>query len=213
MGFFDDLQHSVNKGMEAASRTGQQAKLSLERSNLESQREDLYAQLGKGLYDVVCANGELRAGREPLLDGIASLNEQIADVARRIDALAQPAPATAPAAARTPGTPAVASTSAAPGTPAPAGITTCFCSVCGARVSTSDRFCQVCGTPMTQILEAAGVVVAEPAPQPTPVAQPEPEPAPQPEAEAAPATVTCPGCGAAIDPGDRFCAYCGTRIL
>jgi hypothetical protein len=95
-------------------------------------------------------------------------------------------------------------------------------------------FCANCGTPLQapmpdataepEMVASRPPTVAVPVPvptsQPTPVAtsQPAPVAAPEPavatDAASQPAAtpLACTNCGAALEPGDRFCANCGTPV-
>ena len=94
---------------------------------------------------------------------------------------------------------------------APAGGSV-ICPACGAGNVPGEAFCDYCGSPLE-----APAPAAEEAAAPEPEATPEPEPAVVTDAEApaegqAPAETTCPACGAAVLPGEAFCANCGASL-
>ena len=71
MGFLDSVQNSFNR---AAASTGRATTTLQLRGRIEDalkRRQQLVAQLGASLYEVTRDSSELRAGREPLYDGIA----------------------------------------------------------------------------------------------------------------------------------------------
>ncbi len=69
-----------------------------------------------------------------------------------------------------------------------------------------------------EVADADGISSLTPAPVPEPavfsVVAPEPEPEPEPEPAPAPEPVapTCPQCGAAVSPDDKFCTSCGFKL-
>ncbi|MHB0855992.1 MAG: double zinc ribbon domain-containing protein [Anaerolineae bacterium] len=97
----------------------------------------------------------------------------------------------------------------------PIGTGTKNCPSCGVVVVDGDEFCYACGADLRQ-------------PVATPTAQTQAEVAPEPVAQAAPAApqpvtaetprpvsaadTECPACGAAVDPTDSFCEFCGAAL-
>jgi uncharacterized OB-fold protein len=94
---------------------------------------------------------------------------------------------------------------------APAGGSV-ICPACGAGNVPGEAFCDFCGSPLD-----APAPAAEETGAPEPEAEPGPKPPAVAEAEApaesqAPAEPTCPACGAAVTPGEAFCANCGASL-
>lgn len=113
MGFLDSVQNSFNR---AAASTGRATTTLQIRGRIEDalkRRQQLVAQLGASLYEVTRDSSELRAGREPLYDGIARRDAERTQCEAWIaqleaeDAAAAPVPApVAPAGAHVPAAPA-----------------------------------------------------------------------------------------------------------
>lgn len=95
------------------------------------QRRELVAQLGASLYEEVKNRSEFREGREGLLDGIAALDSQRAQIEAEIAALEAEAEA-AQVAARV-----------------------YTCPQCGMRVPETHSFCSGCGLPIAEVRAAA----------------------------------------------------------
>lgn len=131
MGFFDDMQSTLNRGVDSANRTGRSAKLKMQRSDLMNQRRDLAAQLGASLYEATRNDPSIRAGREQLYDSIASVDAQCAAIDAELNQIAQQAAASAQAAA------------------------VYVCPNCGSSVRATQSFCMGCGTPIANIIGAA----------------------------------------------------------
>ena len=87
MGFFDSIQDAMNRGTAAAGRTGRTVQIRHQLNELSRQRRDFMTQLGASLYESVKDNEELRAGREALLDGIAAVDQQYADLTAELSAI------------------------------------------------------------------------------------------------------------------------------
>lgn len=128
MGFLDDMQALTNRGMASVERSGRSAKLKLQQSDLLKQRKELAAQLGASLYEATKDNAELKAGREGLYDGIASIDQQRVAIEAELAQIEQEATAQAQAAM------------------------VYTCPNCGSAVRADDMFCSGCGTPIAQIV-------------------------------------------------------------
>lgn len=88
------------------------------------------------------------------------------------------------------------------------------CTHCGAKVSPREKFCTACGQPIAKSAPKADTSLAPSAPVPAPTAA-----VAGARQHAAPtAAVTkglqahCTSCGAALEPGIRFCTSCGTPV-
>ncbi len=127
MGFFDDIQASMNRGMASAGRAVDTQKIKMQMNDAAKRRQALAAQLGASLYDVTKDAPEFRSGREPLYDGIAAVDAERASLQAQLDELERQAQQAAQAAA------------------------TFACPFCGARMGVSDLFCSGCGKPITEI--------------------------------------------------------------
>ena len=132
MGFLDDLQSTMNRGMDSANRTGRAAKLKMQRSDYMNQRKDLTAQLGASLYEATKTDPAFRTGREALYDGIATIDAQCAAIDAELQQINQQADEQARAAA------------------------TYVCPTCGSTVRATQSFCMGCGASVASIIAAAG---------------------------------------------------------
>ena len=74
MGFLDNVQSSINRGMAGANRSANAMKLKSQLSDAMKRRQALAAQLGASLYDVTKGDPSFRSGREALYDGIAAID-------------------------------------------------------------------------------------------------------------------------------------------
>ena len=242
MGFLDNVQSSINRGMAGANRSANAMKLKSQLSDAMKRRQALAAQLGASLYDVTKGDPSFRSGREALYDGIAAIDVERAGIQAEIERIEAEAQA------------------------AQVAATHYACPFCGTSVGASDLFCSGCGKPMAdiqaalaaqQVQAAVPVAVAggptcpncgapvnpgdafcmscgskieapaapvevhadfpafdEPAPEAA-AAQDfsAPEPVPAPEPEPAePAGNVCPSCGKVNKPTDKFCMCCGTKL-
>lgn len=133
MGFFDDLQASMNRGMASAGRAVDTQKIKVQMNDAAKRRQALAAQLGASLYDATKDNPEFRSGREPLYDGIAAVDAERASLQAQLDELERQAEQAAQAA------------------------TTFACPFCGAHMGVNDLFCAGCGKPIAEIKEAFAV--------------------------------------------------------
>lgn len=97
---------------------------------------------------------------------------------------------------------------APPAQPTPTALAT-NCPVCGAPVVPGAPFCDSCGAALGQATPPPRPAPA-PAPTPPPPAPTPPLPAPTPPPQAA--VLTCPNCGAQLEPGSRFCDMCGSPV-
>lgn len=88
------------------------------------------------------------------------------------------------------------------------------CTHCGAKVSPREKFCTACGRPIAKSAPKADTSLAPSAPVPAPTAAV----AGARQDAASTAAVTkelqahCTSCGAALEPGVRFCTSCGTPV-
>ena len=171
MGFFDSIQDAMNRGTAAAGRTGRTVQIRHQLNELSRQRRDFMTQLGASLYESVKDNEELRAGREALLDGIAAVDQQYADLTAELSAIEAEAAASQQA------------------------TIMLQCTKCGAVVSAADFFCSGCGKQVSEIKEE----LAAQQPQPVPYPESEPPtgtvPCPQCGAPCAEGDLFCMQCG------------------
>lgn len=147
MGFFDDVQAQLNRGVAATGRAAQTVKLKTQMSEALKRRQQLAAQLGASLYEVTRDNEELRAGREALYDGIAAIDAEREECQAQIDAIERESAEQAQAA------------------------TSIECPFCHSRMSASDLFCSGCGKPMAEV-QAALAAAAPAAPTEAPIPAP-----------------------------------------
>lgn len=147
MGFLDDVQASVNRGVAGANRGVESMKLKNQMNDAMKRRQQLAAQLGASLYEVTREDAALRSGREALYDGIAVIDQERDAIQAQLDELERQAAAAAQAAA------------------------SIECPFCHTRISATDMFCCGCGKPMAEIQAAYAAAPAVPAePEPAPVA-------------------------------------------
>ena len=98
--------------------------------------------------------------------------------------------------------PAVMPPAAVPMQPTPTAVVT-TCPVCGAPVMPGEAFCDSCGATLGPVVPVSlPPQAAAPAPLSPAVA-----PAPAPDG-----VLTCPNCGAQLEPGSKFCDMCGTPV-
>lgn len=149
MGFFDDIQASMNRGMASAGRAVDTQKIKMQMNDAAKRRQALAAQLGASLYDVTKDTPEFRLGREPLYDGIAAVDAERASLQAQQAAQA-------------------ATTFACPFCGARMGVSDLFCSGCGKPIaeikdafaaqqqaeapvaSTVGPVCPACGAPVVE---------------------------------------------------------------
>lgn len=74
MGFLDDVQASLNRGVAGANRGVESMKLKSQLNDANKRRSQLAAQLGASLYEATKDDESFRAGREQLYDGIAQID-------------------------------------------------------------------------------------------------------------------------------------------
>lgn len=147
MGFLDDVQASVNRGVAGANRGVESMKLKNQMNDAMKRRQQLAAQLGASLYEVTREDAALRSGREALYDGIAAIDQERDAIQAQLDELERQAAAAAQAAA------------------------SIECPFCHTRISATDMFCCGCGKPMAEIQAAYAAAQAVPAePEPAPAA-------------------------------------------
>ena len=142
MGFLDNVQSSINRGVAGANRSANAMKLKSQLSDAMKRRQALAAQLGASLYDATKGDPSFRTGREALYDGIAAIDVERAGIQAEIERIEAEAQA------------------------AQVAATHFACPFCGTSVGASDLFCSGCGKPMADIqaaLAAQQVQVAAPA--------------------------------------------------
>lgn len=127
MGFLDSIQGTFNRGTAAAGRATRAMRLNQRVNEINRERQKLAAQLGASLYEATKDNPDLRAGREALYDGIASLDAEREKTQEEIAAVEAEAAA------------------------AEAASQTYTCTRCGATVSAGDLFCSGCGASVEDI--------------------------------------------------------------
>ena len=137
MGLFDDVTSALNRGKDAAERTGKSAHIKLQMNDLMRERRELVAQLGASLYDVVKDNPEFRVGRETIFDQIAFVDERHADLQAQLDQIDSEAEAARAAAA---------------------SAQAIACPNCGTSITGNQAFCTGCGKPVAEIKATLGPV-------------------------------------------------------
>ncbi len=93
MNIFDDLSIAFNKAQASIGRFADQTSLKFKVGEAERKRRDFMAQLGESLYDAVCADPDMRVGREEILVGIARCETERAQAQSELDRIAQEAAA------------------------------------------------------------------------------------------------------------------------
>ena len=194
MGFFDDIQGAVDRGMSTMERGVEIAKINARMREINQQRSNLAAQLGACLYERTKNDPSFTEGLETLYSGIARLDSERIEAQAMIEQLQnqpqQKAPARQLVTCPTCGSfcdptdmfccgcgAKVADFAA--GSAASAAAGTYYCPKCSAPFEEGDAFCMSCGARLASELPAA-----EPQPEPI-VLEPEPavEPEPQPAVE------------------------------
>jgi len=136
MGFMDQMQDALNRGTASVGRASRGMQINSQLKDLQKQRQNLAAQLGASLYDVVKDNAELKAGRESLIDGMAQIDAQVEQLKAEQAALDQQS----------------------------ADSTRVNCPFCSAPLNLGDAFCSGCGKPIDEVKSALnGVAPAAPA--------------------------------------------------
>lgn len=154
MSFMDSVSATFSSGANKAGKVGQIAKLSLQLTSLEQQRDSMLGQLGACVYPFLSKSPELVPAAQSLVDGISRLDAEMAEIRHQIDgAKAEVAEPLAQPAKGNEGT-----NGAAP-TQAPRSSVqdeeTVVCPRCGTLVSVGFKFCGGCGLPMEEILHSA----------------------------------------------------------
>ncbi len=139
MGFLDDVQASVNRGIDGASRGVETMKLNSQMGDALARREKLAAKLGSSLYDVTKDDAAFRDGRGELYDGIAAIDAECAEIQAKLDEIEREAAEAARAAA---------------------GID---CPFCHTHMESADRFCSGCGKPRAEVEAAIAEAAQAPA--------------------------------------------------
>lgn len=173
MGFLDDVQASLNRGVAGANRGVESIRLKSQLSDANKRRSQLAAQLGASLYEATKGDAAFREGREQLYDGIAQVDAERASIQAQLDEIERQAAASAQASV------------------------TLECPFCHTRMSATDLFCSGCGKPMAEV--QAGLAAAAPVANP---AQPGPACGPTCPNCGAPVNegdAFCMSCGAKLD--------------
>ena len=203
MGFFDDIQGAVDRGMSTMERGVEIAKINARMREINQQRINLAAQLGACLYERTKNDPSFTEGLETLYSGIARLDSERIEAQAMIEQLQnqpqQKAPARQLVTCPTCGSfcdptdmfccgcgAKVADFAA--GSAASAAAGTYYCPKCSAPFEEGDAFCMSCGARLASELPAAEpVFTADPAIEPElasapePAAEPQPIPEPEPE--------------------------------
>ena len=203
MGFFDDIQGAVDRGMSTMERGVEIAKINARMREINQQRSNLAAQLGACLYERTKNDPSFTEGLETLYSGIARLDSERIEAQAMIEQLQnqpqQKAPSRQLVTCPTCGSfcdptdmfccgcgAKVADFAA--GSAASAAAGTYYCPKCSAPFEEGDAFCMSCGARLASELPAAEpVFTADPAIEPElasapePAAEPQPIPEPEPE--------------------------------
>ncbi|WP_019238468.1 MULTISPECIES: zinc ribbon domain-containing protein [Enorma] len=139
MGFLDDVQASLNRGVAGANRGVETLKIKNQMNDAMKRRQQLAAQLGASLYEATKDDPAFRTGREQLFDGIAQIDAERASLQAQLDEIERQNAASQQAA------------------------TVVVCPFCHTRISASDMFCAGCGKSMAEIMAASGAQAPAPA--------------------------------------------------
>ncbi|OUN88973.1 zinc ribbon domain-containing protein [[Collinsella] massiliensis] len=169
MGFLDDVQASLNRGVAGANRGVETLKIKNQMNDAMKRRQQLAAQLGASLYEVTKDDPAFRTGREQLFDGIAQIDAERASLQAQLDEIERQNAASQQAA------------------------TVVVCPFCHTRISASDMFCAGCGKSMAEIMAASGAQA--PAPAPATPAAPAGSVCPKCGAPVNPGDAFCMSCG------------------
>ncbi|MDY5372305.1 MAG: zinc-ribbon domain-containing protein, partial [Eggerthellaceae bacterium] len=210
MGFFDDIQGAVDRGMSTMERGVEIAKINARMREINQQRSNLAAQLGACLYERTKNDPSFTEGLETLYSGIARLDSERIEAQAMIEQLQnqpqQKAPARQLVTCPTCGSfcdptdmfccgcgAKVADFAA--GSAANAETGTNYCPKCSAPIDAGDAFCMSCGARLTSEQPAPEpVFLMDPAiePKPEPVIEPAMEPVIEPTIAPEPAPVVVP---------------------
>ena len=173
MGFLDDVQASLNRGVAGANRGVESLKIKNQMNDAMKRRQQLAGQLGASLYEVTKDDPTFRTGREQLYDGIAQIDAERASLQAQLDEIERQNAASQQTA------------------------TVVVCPFCHTRISASDMFCAGCGKSMAEIMAASNT--AAPAAAPTPAAPVEGPVCPKCGAPVNEGDAFCMSCGQKLD--------------
>lgn len=141
MGFFDDIQGAVDRGMSSMERSVEIAKINARLREINQQRTNLAAQLGACLYEKTKNDPAFIAGLETLYNDIAKLDADRSEAQDLIEKLQNQAQQQA------------------------AAKQLITCPTCGTDCDPNDMFCCGCGAKVATFASAATVADAKPAPR------------------------------------------------
>ncbi|MGN0262430.1 MAG: zinc-ribbon domain-containing protein [Eggerthellaceae bacterium] len=133
MGFFDDIQGAVDRGMSSMERSVEIAKINVRLKEINQQRTNLAAQLGACLYERTKSDPTFTEGLETLYSGIARLDSERSEAQAMIEALQNQPQQKAPA----------------------RQVVTC--PTCGSFCDPTDMFCCGCGAKVADFASTAAV--------------------------------------------------------
>lgn len=127
MAVIDDGLDEGRKAIGALGRTAYSAKLKVEQGELLKRRQDLCAQLGASLYELVKDNHELLSGREQIVSDITEVDIRRKQIAEKLSELEEE------------------------GRRARQAAVSYICPRCQTKLLAGDLFCTGCGLPVADI--------------------------------------------------------------
>lgn len=232
MGFFDNAEGLLNRGVATAGRGTKAISLKAQIADLGRTRSNFMAQLGESLYADTRYLAELRSPRESLYSSIEGIDAQLASLQSELDMLEAQAKITASDAVLSARCPSCGRGLAngdeyCPGCGVHLSDVVPHCVSCGAVVGADHAFCMACGAPVEPLMddyvdeEDAQVCEIDPEAKPVIASNFGEEFLPdstsnsveEPASEPVPNEVgVCPACGYHGSASAVFCRSCGLKL-